>query len=189
MPSGCLEPLRYLFVAEGVARPPRRSAPPAVILDRQVDAAVDKELHPLTRVRQEDEMVQDARGLVRVPVGADVGAVCEQEVRHVEMTVDDGPGERGVENLLHADLIPRSPPARGWSLTSEVAQFRLALRVEPALHAGEVAHARRMGKVVWYWPDAREEWEELRCRVGQCLFDVLRRRWRLAPQYGRMEVE
>jgi len=34
--------------------------------------------------------VQDARGFVRVPVGADVGAVCEQEVRDIEMTVDDG---------------------------------------------------------------------------------------------------
>jgi hypothetical protein len=105
------------------------------------------------------------------------------------MTVDDGPGEGGVENLLHTDLIPWSPPARGWSLISEVAQCRLALRVEPALHAREVAHARRMDKVVWYWPDAREYREEMRCCIGQCLFDVLRRRWPLAPRYRRMDVE
>ena len=45
----------------------------------------------------EDQMVQDARRLVGVPVGVDVGAVLEQEVRHVEVTVDDGPGERRVE--------------------------------------------------------------------------------------------
>jgi hypothetical protein len=42
-------------------------------------------------------MVQDARRLVRVPVGVDVCAVLEQEVRHVEMTVDDGIGERRVD--------------------------------------------------------------------------------------------
>src|SRR5687767_10125736 len=29
----------------------------------------------------------------------------------------------------------------------------------------------------------------MRCCVGQGLFDVLRRRWRLTPQYRRMEVE
>src|SRR5688572_10696725 len=29
----------------------------------------------------------------------------------------------------------------------------------------------------------------MRCSIGQCLFDVLRRWWRLAPQYGGMEVE
>jgi hypothetical protein len=69
---------------------------------------------------------------------------------------DDGPGERGVENLLHTDLIPWSPPARGWRLIREVAQGRLALRVEPAPDAREVPHARRMDKVVWYSPDARE---------------------------------
>ena len=39
------------------------------------------------------------------------------------------------------------------------------------------------------WPDAREQWKEMRRCVGQRLFDVLRRRWRLAPQYGGMEVE
>ena len=31
---------------------------------------------------------------------------CEQEVGHVEVAVDDGPGERGVENLLHASARP-----------------------------------------------------------------------------------
>src|SRR5688572_20593656 len=97
------------------------------------------------------------------------------------MPVDDGQRERSVEHLLHTDLLPWSPPARGRSLVSEVAQCRLALCVEPALHALQVAHACRMGKVVWYRPDAREQWKELRRSVGQCLFDVLRRRWRLAP--------
>ena len=60
-------------------------------------------------------MVQDARWLMRVPVGVDIGAVFEEEVRHVEVTVDDGPGERGVENLLHTDLAPlRFPRGVRW---------------------------------------------------------------------------
>jgi hypothetical protein len=52
----------------GAPTPPQCS--PAVILERRVDAAIDQELHPLIRVRPEGERVQDAPGLVRVPVGA-----------------------------------------------------------------------------------------------------------------------
>jgi len=35
-----------------------------------------------------------------VPPGVDIRAVCEEKVRHVEVTVDDGESERHVENLL-----------------------------------------------------------------------------------------
>src|SRR5262245_41424267 len=68
LPLRVLEPLRHLLVALAAARPARWGAVPTVILDRHVDAAVDEELHPLVRVVQEDEVVQDARRLVRVPI-------------------------------------------------------------------------------------------------------------------------
>ena len=91
------EPLGHRLIPQRVARPSRRGAVPAVIPDRQVDAAVDEELHRLVRVRQEDQMVQDARRLMRIPAGVDICAVFEEEIRHVEVTVDDGPGERRIE--------------------------------------------------------------------------------------------
>ena len=61
--------------------------------------------------------------------------------------------------------------------------------VEPPLHAREVAHARRMGQIVRYRPDAGEQWNEVRIRVGDCVLDSLRRGRRLAPQYCGIEVE
>ncbi len=73
-------------------------------------------------------MVKDARRLVRVPIGVDVCAVRKSELRDVEVTVDDGSGERGIENLLHTDLAPLRFPrmdARRGRLLRDVAQCRL----------------------------------------------------------------
>ena len=81
------QPLSHLLVVRGVARPALRRRIPSVVLDGHVDATVDEELHRLVRIRQEDQMVQDARRLVRVPIGADVCAMVDQEVRDVEVTV------------------------------------------------------------------------------------------------------
>jgi hypothetical protein len=38
-----------------------------------VDAAIDEEPHRFVRVWQEDQVMEDARRLVRVPIGVDVG--------------------------------------------------------------------------------------------------------------------
>ena len=51
-------------------------------------------------------MVQDARRFMRVPARVDVGPVREKEVCDVEVTVDDGPGERRIENVLRGRLAP-----------------------------------------------------------------------------------
>ena len=51
-------------------------------------------------------MVQDARRLMGVPTGVDIRAVLEEEVGNVELTVDDGKGERSVEHLLCRWRIP-----------------------------------------------------------------------------------
>ena len=114
LPFRLLQPLRHLLVLLAVARPTLCSAVPAVVLDGHVDAAVDEELHRLV-VPVKDQMVQDARRLMGVPGGVDVGAVLEEEVRHVEVTVDDGPGERRVEHLLRSGRAPLEvrPRARG----------------------------------------------------------------------------
>ena len=61
--------------------------------------------------------------------------------------------------LLRTDVAPLRFPrvhARGGSLLRDVAQCRLALGVEPALHARQVAHACRMRQIVGHRPDARE---------------------------------
>ncbi len=41
-----------------------------------------------------------------VPAGVDICAVLQQEVRHVEVAVDDGKGERRVEHLLRRGRVP-----------------------------------------------------------------------------------
>src|SRR5207249_2230699 len=64
LPFRLLQPLRHLLVVIAVARPTDCVTVPPVILDGHVNAAVDDELHRLVRVRQEDEMEQDARRLV-----------------------------------------------------------------------------------------------------------------------------
>src|SRR5437773_6827136 len=87
----------HLLVLRSVARPTVCVTVPTV-LDGHIDAAVDEELHRLV-APVEDQMVQDARWLMGVPPGVEIRAVREEEVRHVEVTVDDGKGECGVENL------------------------------------------------------------------------------------------
>ena len=97
-------------------------------------------------------MVQDARRLMGVPVGVDVRAVLEEEVRHVEVTVDDGKGERRVEHLLRRGRIPLEVAPRARVVVGivivEIAQRRRAGFVEPVLHPREVAHACRMRQIV-----------------------------------------
>ena len=54
------------------------------------------------------------------PAGVDVGAVREKEVGDLEVTVDDCPRERGVENLLHTWARPTGGSSRvrvvGWEV-------------------------------------------------------------------------
>jgi hypothetical protein len=87
---------------------------------------VDEELHRLV-VPVPGEIVQNARRLMGAPRGVDVRAVAEQEIRHVEVIVDDGPRKRRIENLL------RDGRARLF---------------ESPLHAYEIAHARRTRQIV-----------------------------------------
>src|SRR5262245_40610810 len=97
LPFRILQPLSHLLVLHGVQRPASCSTIPTVVPDGHVDAVVDDESHRVVVLfSQEDQMVQDARRLMRVPVGVDVCAVLEEEIRHVVVTVDDGEGERGV---------------------------------------------------------------------------------------------
>ena len=57
-------------------------------------------------------MVQDARRLMGVPPGVDIRAVSEEEVRHIEVSVDDRKGERCVEHLLRRGRAPLEVPPR-----------------------------------------------------------------------------
>ena len=109
LPSRILQPLRHLLVLCGVTCPTLRSAAPAIVPDRHVDAAVDEELHGLV-VFVKHQLMQDAGRLVRAPVRVDIGAVLEKKVGDLEVVVDDGPGERGVENLLRRGRIPVEVP-------------------------------------------------------------------------------
>ena len=104
--------------------------------------------------------MQDARRLMGIPPGIDVRAVCEEEVRHVEVPVDDGERERHVENLLQrgrasVEVPPRARVVVGIVIV-EIAQRRRAGFVEPVLHPREVAHACRMRQIVRQGPDAGE---------------------------------
>src|SRR5207247_4176077 len=105
LPFSLVEPLSHLLVLRAVARPTLCRTVPTVVLDGHIDAAVDEESHRLV-VSVEDQVVQDARWLMGVPRRIDSGAVLEEEVRHVEVTVEDGQGERRVENLLRRGWVP-----------------------------------------------------------------------------------
>ena len=109
--------------------------------------------------------VQHAGGLVRAPVGVDVGSMLEQKRRDLEVTVHAGPGERHVEHVLHPGRTPVKigAPVRivRRVVPIEVAQRRLSRSVEPALDAGEVAHAGGMRQIIGQRPDAREQRNEM----------------------------
>src|SRR6266567_2036795 len=125
----------------GVTCPTPGRCAPAVIDDRHVDASVDEELHGLV-ILVPHQFMQDAGGFVRAPVRVDIGSMPEKKVGDLEMVVHDGPGERGVENLLQTGLAPVQVPADpvivGWKMIREVAQGRLAGRVKPAPRLSEV---------------------------------------------------
>ena len=97
------------------------------------------------------------------PVRVDIGPVREKKVGDLEVVVEDRPGERGVENLLHTGLAPLQVPAGGGivggKMIREVAQCRLALRVEPASHACEVPVPGCVWQIVGQGPDAQQQSE------------------------------
>ena len=105
----------------------------------QVDAVVDEVSHRRVVVRQEDQMVQDARGFVGVPVGVDVRAVLEQEVRYVEVAVNDRKSERYVQHLLRCGRTPVEVSTRlrvlGGIVIVQVAQRGRAGFIEPLFHS------------------------------------------------------
>ncbi len=73
--------------------------------------------------------MQDARGLVRTPVGIDVGAVIEQELGDFEVTVDDRPGKSSIENALlggYASRVTTRRRAVAGEMIGEVPQHGLA---------------------------------------------------------------
>src|SRR5215510_9748764 len=78
------KPLGHLLIVGGVMRPALCSTVPTVVLDSHVNATVDEELHRLV-VPVPDELVQNARRLMRTPGRIDVCAVLKQEVGHLQM--------------------------------------------------------------------------------------------------------
>src|SRR5262249_44210234 len=119
------EPLRHLLVVRSVTCPTLGGSAPAIIDDRHVDAAVDEELHGFV-IFVKYQLMQDAGGLMGAPVRVDIGPVTEKKVADLEVAVDDRPGERSVENLLHTGLAPLQVPADpgivGGKMIREVAQ-------------------------------------------------------------------
>src|SRR5579862_9859192 len=112
----------------------------------------------------ENQLVQDARWFMGVPPGVDICAAFEEEVRHVEVTVDDGPGERRVENVLRSGLVPLEVHTHLWAVAGkmivQITQRRRAGFVKPALHLREITHACRMRQIARQRPDAGECWNE-----------------------------
>ena len=83
----------------------------------------------------------------------------EKEVGDLEMVVDHRPGECGIQNLLHPNLAPFRFPrmyACGGSVIRDVAKCRLALRIEPRSHAGEVPVSGCVWEIVGHRPDAQQ---------------------------------
>src|SRR5215472_9772796 len=99
------QPLCHLLVFRSDRCPTHRGSVPAIVVDRHVDAAVDKELHGFV-IRMPYELMQNAGGLMRAPVRIDRGPRREKKVADLEMVVPNRPGKRGVANLLPTGLAP-----------------------------------------------------------------------------------
>jgi hypothetical protein len=126
-----------------------------------------------------------------VPVGVDVCAVLEQEVRHVEMAVDDGKGERHIEHLLRRGSIPLEVAARapGRCRDTDRRDADDAGAVEPLLSPARgcpcLPHAPGRPAPARYG----EQWKQVRVRVHDAHSMASRRRWRPAPQDRGIEIE
>jgi hypothetical protein len=93
--------------------------------------------------------MKDARRLVRGPVGVDVGATLQKERRYFEVSIQDGPGERDVQNLLRRHRSPTQVGGLEERIAARVlarqrSQDGLAGSVEPTRHRVDVADACRM---------------------------------------------
>ena len=98
--------LRQLLVLRSDRCPSLGGSVPAIIADRHVDAAVDEELHGFVIFVEIHQLMQDAGGLMGTPVRVDIGSMTEKKLGDLEVVVEDRPGERGVENLLHTGFAP-----------------------------------------------------------------------------------
>ena len=107
-----------------------------MIADGEVDTVRDQEARA-REVAVDRALVEDARRLVSGPVCIHVGAVREQELGNLVVLVQDRPGERHVEHLLHCGRARTDIAV----VTAEVAERWLTLLVEPALDAIEIADA------------------------------------------------
>src|SRR5260370_8084924 len=138
-----LQELPELLVFRGDTCPTLGGGAPPIIPDRHVDAAIDEELHGLV-VFVPHQFMQDAGWLMGAPVRIDIGAVCEKKVGDLEVVVEDGPRERGVENPLRIGAL--AEPASevravmgivNRKMSREVAQSRFPISVEPTSHPSE----------------------------------------------------
>src|SRR5215471_15077664 len=98
-----VQPLRHLLVLGSDSCPTLGGSIPPKIADRHVDTAIDEELHGFV-ILVPHQFVQNAGGLMRAPGCVDIGSVREKKVGDLEAIVEDGPGERSIENLLRGRL-------------------------------------------------------------------------------------
>ena len=92
--------------------------------------------------------VQDARRLVRAPVGVDVGAALEEKGRDLEVPIQNRPRERDVQHLLSrrrspvqvgarkfriaGGIVLPSDPRTGWPVASNQRATAAALPIPAA---------------------------------------------------------
>jgi len=94
--------------------------------------------------------------------------VREKKVGDLEVVVEDGPCERGVENPLRIGAL--AEPGNevravmgivDGKMIREVAQCSFAIRVEPASHACEVPAAGGVRQIVGQWPDPHQQRKQM----------------------------
>ena len=110
-------PLRQFLVLRSDRCPAHGGSAPAIIVGRHVDAAVDEELHGFV-IFVPDQLMQDARGLMRAPVRVDIDAVREEKAGDLEVVVEDNTGQ--------------SQLVGSWTARGGKQFFKITQRAEPA---------------------------------------------------------
>ena len=166
---------------------------PAIIDDRHVDAAVDEELHGFVIFVNHTSSCRMLAGswelqfvLISAPCPRRKSAISKWLLR----TAQASAVSRTCCTLGSPHCrFPRIVGTVGGKMIREVAQGRLARRVEPASHACEVPVPGCVRQIVGHGPDAQQHRKQMGLRIREREFNGLRWRRHATVQHSGIEIK